>query len=546
MDNSPLVASIHILNDDCLLNIFFLYRPFLLGEDGDEDDRLTGGEWDRGHWWYELAHVCQRWRNVILGAASHLGISLVCTRGTPVADMLEHSPPLPLDIDYQGDDITAEDEEIAILALKQYNRARRVRLGMLVANLQNVIVAMDDEYPVLEYLIITNSGEDEQEDESSICQFPETLQAPHLRHLMLIGPFALPIGSRLLTTAIGLVTFCLGMVRPSTYFHPNVLLRWLSFMPQLETLFVLFSFPASNRDVGRLLTHTPITTPITLPNLHHFKFRGVRTYLEALVLRIITPRLGKLQIVFFNQLTFSVPGLVQFVNETENLMFKSAKFKFVDEKVEVEVYPHEEAETYALSIGVQCLHLDWQISSAAQILNSLSPAFSAVEHLTLEHEVHSRSSEEHNEADPTEWRGLLSSFRNVKTLRIAEGLVGELSRCLELDDGELLLEFLPELQELTYSGSGDTGDVFTSFIDARQDAGRPLTLIRRGPSQDQGSSVPSLEPASIPPASDEAGSDLDTDNRVVNPSPALAPSPTSSHLLRRDVLAEDFATPKIP
>jgi hypothetical protein len=145
----------------------------------------------------------------------------------------------------------------------------------------------------------------------------------------------------------------------------------------------------------------------------------------------------------------------------------------------MEVYPHEEAKTYALSIAVNCYHLDWQVSSAAQISNSLSPMFSAVEHLTLEHSVHTQSSEEHNEADPTDWRKLLRSFRNVKTLRIAEGLVKELSRCLELDDGELPLELLPELQELTYVGSGNTGDKFTSFIDARQDAGRSITLVRR-------------------------------------------------------------------
>jgi hypothetical protein len=74
-------------------------------------------------------------------------------------------------------------------------------------------------------------------------------------------------------------------------------------------------------------------------------------------------------------------------------------------------------------------------------------------------EVHSRSSEEHNEVDRTEWRKLLRSFSNVKTLRVDDGLVKELSRSLRLDDGELPLELLPELQELTYSGPerGDTG-----------------------------------------------------------------------------------------
>jgi hypothetical protein len=105
--------------------------------------------------------------------------------------------------------------------------------------------------------------------------------------------------------------------------------------------------------------------------------------------------------------------------------------------------------------------------------------FFAVEHLVLFHEVHDRSSEEHNEVDRNEWRRLLRPFRNVKTLWIDNGLVKDLSHSLQLEGGELPLELLPELQKLTYSGSGNTGNGFTSFIDARRNAARPVTLVRR-------------------------------------------------------------------
>src|SRR6202012_5551060 len=123
--------------------------------------------------------------------------------------------------------------------------------------------------------------------------------------------------------------------------------------------------------------------------------------------------------------------------------------------------PPGEAEISSLSVVVSCWHLDWQGSSVAQIFNSVSQILSTVEHLTLVHEVQSLSSEEHDEVDRTEWRKLLRPFSNVKTLRVDDGLVKELSRCLKLDDGELPLELLPELQEITHSGSGDTGDAFT-------------------------------------------------------------------------------------
>ena len=478
MGNSTPTAPVHMLDYDSLLNVFYLYRPFLLGEDGDDDDDVIfgGQKWDRGRWWYKPAQVCQRWRNVILGSAAYLGVFLVCTNGTPVANMLANSPPLPLLIDYrvrEEDDITAEDEEGAILALRQYDHVRRIRLVMPVESLQKLVVAMDEEYPILEYLITGHPGE----DETTILIFPETLQAPRLHHLVL-GDFSLPIGSRLLTTAVSLVTLCLYMDYPSSYFHPNTLLQWLSFMPKLETLLIAFYFTVPDQDVEGQLTHMPAMTTVTLPNLHVLKFRGVVAFLEAFIHRITAPHLEKLIIGFLDRLTVSVPCLLQFVNATENLRFGFAKFEFSNNVVDVEVYPNEEANMYALSVTIDCSHLDWQVSSAARIFNADSPVFFAVGHLILDHEVHRRSSEEHNEAGPTEWRKILSSFRNVKTLRVATGLVKDLSRSLQLDNGELPLGLLPELQELTYYGSGNTGDAFTSFVDARQKAGHPITLSR--------------------------------------------------------------------
>ena len=68
----------------------------------------------------------------------------------------------------------------------------------------------------------------------------------------------------------------------------------------------------------------------------------------------------------------------------------------------------------------------------------------------------------------------------MKTLQIDNGLVEDLSRCLKSEDGGLSLELLPELQRLTYADSESRGtrDAFASFIDARRNAGRPVTLAR--------------------------------------------------------------------
>jgi hypothetical protein len=125
----------------------------------------------------------------------------------------------------------------------------------------------------------------------------------------------------------------------------------------------------------------------------------------------------------------------------------------------------------------------------ARIFDTSGKAFFAVEHLILEYVIVCRSPGDdvvpvdRTEVDRTEWRKILRSVNNVKTLQIDYVLVNELSRFLRFDGEEDPLELLPELQELRvkYSwgsnwNAGDT-DAFASFIDARQNAGLPVTLF---------------------------------------------------------------------
>jgi hypothetical protein len=285
-------------------------------------------------------------------------------------------------------------------------------------------------------------------------------------------------------------------------------------MPQLETLVINFLYPVSNREVKRQTTDSQITTPVTLPNLRRFRFRGVSNYLEALVDRIIAPRCEKLEIDFFNQLTFSVPCLRQFINATENLLFESAKFKFSGGRVAVEAHSRGGTDMYALSVTVDCRQLDWQVSSVAQLSHSLSQVFSAVEVVAVERpteqEVHNPPFEGHKNVERVEWCKLLNSFSNVKILHIDNGLVEGLSRCLESGDEKLPVELLlPELQELTYYGSSDSGDTFALFVEARQNAGRPITLICRSPIQNRALLLRESETPLVTPTSSEAGDDSD-------------------------------------
>ena len=468
--------SIHVLDDDSLLHIFRLYRPALLDEDETDDSRiLRGGEWSRERWWYKLVHVCRRWRSLILASPSHLGLCVVCTSRTPIATMLPHLPPLPLVIDHINKDheIAPADEDTILLALQQRDRVRRIRLLMPIQSLQKLTAAMHEEFPILEYLYMSPPTK-----EDSSLTLPGTFRAPRLRHLLLRS-FAIPMTCPLLTASVSLITLSLEEISSSSYFGPNDMLERLSCMPQLETLGISFHSPIPSNDAGKQLLKTPITTSVSLPNLRWFGFGGNSAYLETLLPHLSIPRLEKLQIWFFIQSNFSVPHLLQSMRATPNVRFSSADLMFHEKYLSLTAYPREGAKVYAFYLEVCTRYFDLQVESAAKIFSGLKTAFSAVEHLSLEYERGSVSSERGDEADDIHWRELLGSFSNVKTLLVPSGLVGDLSSSLPSDDGESPLELLPRLKELRYSTRCDDSHAFSKFINDRQNAGSPVTLIKQ-------------------------------------------------------------------
>ncbi|KAH9953954.1 hypothetical protein BC827DRAFT_85252 [Russula dissimulans] len=464
----PTGTFIHILDDDSLLEIFQFCRPVIL-ENVTGTIRIFRRIWTHERWWYKVAQVCQRWRHLVLASALHLRLSLVCTRGTPVAEMLAHSPPFPLVIDDVDDNdfIATEDEEGIILALKHRDRVRHIHLNLPPPNLQKIIMALEDEFPILECLLIEPPTK-----QNLSLKLPKSLRAPHLRHLLLRN-FAFPMGSPLLTTSI--CSLSLLWVHPSVYFHPNDLLQRLSQMPHIETLGITFHSPVPNRDVEWELLRRPRMTHVTLPNLSWFAFGGASAYLEALLPCITAPRLAKLEVIFFNQLSFRLPHLLDFLNTEENLRFTSATLIFKQNNVVMFVHSRPEARIYDLAINISCRKFDWQVASTAQIFSVLWMASTAVENLTLRYERYSLES--NNEADCTQWRDLLRSFSNVKTLCVEYSkLVDGISRSLQLEDGESPMELLPELRELSCPSFPNTG-AFTQFIDARRLAGHPILLL---------------------------------------------------------------------
>ena len=397
--------------------------------------------------------------------------------------MLAHSPPLPLIINYfdkeYHHDLTTEDEEGIILALHHRDRVRRIRLMKPIPKLEKLIISLDGEFPILEFLLIWHQPHHRPVVQNILnLKFPETFHAPHLRRLVLEN-FTIPFESPSIPNMgnlVRVVTLSLVKIPSSVYFHPNVLLQRLFLMPQLEILQTTFNLNPS-RYVERELLRTPIMTRVTLPNLRLISFRGSNAYLEALLPCVTTPLLENLCVRLFNRVVYSIPHLQRFMSTAGSLRLKTATFTFYEDCLMVTAYPHKGARMYSLAMELGGRHLDWQVVSAAQVSHALRTVFSAIEHLSLKYDKHNISSEWNNEADRTWWREFLGSFGNVRALFVDSELVGQISRTLRPGEGESSMELLTELQELSYSDNGASHGAFTSFVDARQKADHPVTII---------------------------------------------------------------------
>ncbi|KAI0246829.1 hypothetical protein BJV78DRAFT_98806 [Lactifluus subvellereus] len=121
----------------------------------DEDGNPTI-DWSGQCWWYKLAQVCRWWQYLILASPSRLDLHLLCTYGVPIANMLAHSPPLPLTISYHKyhHKTTEEDDEGILLALKHSDRVHYIGLDLPTPKLRKIVTTMDKQFPILERMYI--------------------------------------------------------------------------------------------------------------------------------------------------------------------------------------------------------------------------------------------------------------------------------------------------------------------------------------------------------------------------------------------------------
>ena len=457
----PSRIHIHNLDNDSLLQIFSSYRQ----QDGDD--------WHLRHTWWRLAHVCRRWRYLVYCSSFHLDIYLRLTNNSPSISTLSHLPSLPLVIDYSdGTRVLAwQDEDNIHFGLQQHGRVVWVSLQGPSSTLHMLLQLMNRPFSRLRDLSLLSTTTDEMS-----LVLPETFRAPFLDHLSLQG-IGLPRGLSLLSSMITLSTLSLTHIPNSCYFPPVHLATQLQGLPYLRELSVGFVIPIPLPSSEGELLPTPIP-PVTLPALKWLTFRGASVYLDNLAAQINTPLLEQLSLTLFFEVAFTFVNLAAFIHRIKGFRCLVSRVIFDKHSTSIDYYEHWDTGKSSLHVNINCQPLDWQIDSATQVCTALGNVLSTVEELVLDINVDGMPLDWQNILDNILWHELLLPFIKVKKLRIGSLLTLELSQALRSVAGELVLEILPELQELEVQLEVDYAKKeFSGFVVTRESIGRPVHLF---------------------------------------------------------------------
>jgi hypothetical protein len=474
-------VTIDMLPDVVLLKIFDCYV-----NQARELADVEGTNWFDTQAWHTLVHVCRKWRTIILDSPRFPDLRLLCTEKTRVEETLAVWPPLPIVIRQYG---YSKRMGNIIVALEHNDRVCQIDLSQALteSQMEEVLAAMQQPFPALTDL---KFGWNEQwllADETPPV-VPDSFlggSAPHLQHLLLeCIPF--PGLPNLLLSATGLVSLHIWKIPHSGYISPEAMVHCLSTLTRLERLSLGFESPPSRPIRESRRPHPP--TRSALPALTYLRFEGVSEYLEDLVARIDVPLLEGLEIMFFHQLIFDTPQLVQFLARSPNIRPPvEARIVFSDRYVEV-TFPQTLFRSFTL--GTSCRQSDWQLSSLAQLCSSSFPeAFvPMVERLYISEYGDDRPRWK-DDIEDSQWLEVLHPFTGLKDLHISREFLLRIAPAFQEIAGERVTEVLPALQSLFLEElhpPGPVQEAIENFVAARQLASHPIAVSHWGEKQDGG------------------------------------------------------------
>jgi hypothetical protein len=179
------------LPDEVLLEIFDSYRQNLkiFGSYLQNIDQC-GHQWRKKYAWFNLAHVCRRWRSVVFASSSRLDLNIVVGPKKPGHIKTILSGHLPILIDYlrldRPEDITDSTLWRMRAALRHRDRVREISLRGWDVIFGKFIRAINHYFPALESLVLSFPYGNEPDIPATFLRGPDQSYLP-LRRLRLNG-----------------------------------------------------------------------------------------------------------------------------------------------------------------------------------------------------------------------------------------------------------------------------------------------------------------------------------------------------------------------
>ena len=403
--------------------------------------------------WCTLVHVCQRWREVIFASPRRLNIRLVCTRGTPVREMLNIWPTLPIVVQTRfrgsnaelrdGKDSKNVDNTIAALG----HRDRVCQIGLM--NLQHdqsplFAAILQESFPALTRLYFeTKYGRFSMLHPDSFLGG----SAPRLRSLTLNGvPF--PELPKLLLSTKDLIELRLD-VPDSGYILPEAMVTCFPSLTSLEKISLTIGSLRHRLDESS--RPLPALTRVDLPGLCQLELNSDDCYVEDLVSRINAPRLTHVSISLYYASQYDISQFCQFIRRVENFeVLHQARVKleigYILTEFGLSVDP---TDGTTLDISISCSGLEWEFPSLALLSTLSSPPFrlSSFERLEL-WEGCAPSGYWDDPMQDTQWLEPFRPFTAVKDLYLEDALAIPVAHTLRQLTGNRATEVFPALQNI--------------------------------------------------------------------------------------------------
>ncbi|KAI0261992.1 hypothetical protein BC834DRAFT_414976 [Gloeopeniophorella convolvens] len=419
------------------------------------------------------------------------GLALHLTLGSPVSDILLHSPPLPIEMQYEsvGYDHLGfsrpwppESVDGATLALsKHLDRVTSIGFRATQDLLRNLLKRLSVTTPQLETLQIHS--------DLPMFLLPANFlggSPPALRILSLTNILpSLKLQFLHLTT----FSFVLGGETRVRAQYLIVLVQSLHAMQALE--YLQLGLPEDLLVGTQFHPSFPADTSISFPRLSRVVFRGSNTHFEAVIRHIDAPALVSLDLHFLTRFHFptTIPSLSRFIRSSAKLLaLQSAYVGLSNGTGCIKTYPSSPDD------GKITLEICYDVpkpsllvgASVAALCTSLEPVLSTAKTLAIRHYVPDPAppgvgmfwdTDETEETDGVRWHAMLACFSGATNVKVENKFSLITAQTLQQPAGLGLLPNLDELQLLYTEDGDDASDILAAFEPFLKARNTPLHLL---------------------------------------------------------------------